>query len=102
MAFKKGGAKPENSGRQKGSKNKRTVEMDEIMNRCMLELSGTLETDISTVNSSRRLLLLTDIINYFKPKLSSTKNENDNKLSGGFDVNISFDLNNLNDGTDDK
>lgn len=95
MAFQKGDPKPDSSGRKKGVKNKRTVEIDDILSRALLELSGSLEDDVSKVNSSRRLQLLTDMLNYFKPKLSSNKNENDTTISGGINVIVTY-------GDDDK
>ena len=100
MPIKKG--TPKKGGRAKGTVNKKTAQLQASLELVMTALESTILDDLEKVNASRRLQLYTDLMNYVKPKLSATKNENDNKLSGGFDVNISFDLNNLNDGTDDK
>lgn len=91
-SFKKGQTKAPTAGRKKGVVNKRTAEANDILERAMLELSGTLEQDVAAVNASRRLQLLTDLFNYAKPKLSATTNENKDSVahSGEVKVTISF------------
>lgn len=89
--FTKGTPKPANSGRAKGTPNKRTAEANEILQRAMLELSGTLETDVKAVNASRRLQLLTDLFNYAKPKLSASTNKNEDSVEHSGVIKITFD-----------
>ena len=91
MAFQKGQPKPANGGRKKGSINKKTKEFQAALDFVSNTLEDTILTDIQSVSPSRRLQLYTDLMNYSRPKLSSTRNENDNKFSGGLDINISFD-----------
>lgn len=88
--FQKGDPKPPTSGRKKGTPNKRTKDANEILERAMLELTSTLEQDVNAVNSSRRLQLLTDLFNYMKPKLSSTKNEDTVQHSGEVKINVNW------------
>lgn len=89
--FEKGVKKAPTAGRKKGTPNKRTAEANAILERAMLELSGTLEEDVKAVNSSRRLQLLTDLFNYVKPKLSATTNKNENDINGDISITIKFD-----------
>ncbi|WP_316736266.1 hypothetical protein [Pedobacter aquatilis] len=86
---------PKTGGRAKGTINKKTAAIQASLELVMNALEGTILDDLDKVNPSRRLQLYTDLMNYVKPKLSATKNENDTKLSGGFDVNFTFDLDNI-------
>lgn len=92
---------PKTGGRTKGTINKKTAAIRASLELVMNALEDNILDDLEKVNPSRRLQLYTDLMNYIKPKLSSTKNENDTKLSGGFDVNISFDLDNLKNDSDE-
>lgn len=90
--FTKGQPKAPTAGRKKGTPNKKTVEVNDLLNRAMNVLANTLEEDVSAVNSSRRLQLFTDLFNYLKPKLSATSNKNEDTVthSGGIKLNITF------------
>lgn len=86
--FKKGEPRKPTAGRKKGTPNKVTVKEKELLIKIMDELEKTVVEDIGNVNASRRLTLLTELMNYIKPKLSSTKNENDTKVSGNIKLII--------------
>lgn len=71
-------------GRPKGAVNKVTARTKATIEMVMDSLAETIIDDLSQVNSSRRLQVYIDLMNYIKPKLSATKNETDVKQ----DVNI--------------
>lgn len=93
-------------GRKKGSENVRTKEQREAF-LVVMELleKRMMEGDdvINNLSPHRASELYTNLLNYVKPKLSSTKNENTNEVSGEIKVNISFGnlLNNNNHNTAD-
>lgn len=92
-SFEKGNKK--SVGRPKGALNKTTAKTKATIEMVMDSLAETIIDDLSQVNSSRRLQVYIDLMNYIKPKLSATKNETD--VKGDIKVNISFGdiLNNL-------
>ncbi|WP_185217519.1 DUF5681 domain-containing protein [Sphingobacterium mizutaii] len=71
-------------GRPKGAVNKVTARQKATIEMVMDNLAETIIDDLAQVNSSRRLQVYIDLMNYIKPKLSATKNETDVKQ----DVNI--------------
>lgn len=81
---------PKTGGRTKGTINKKTAAMQASLELVMNALEGTILDDLTNVNPSRRLQLYTDLMNYIKPKLSSTKNENDNTISGEVKINVNW------------
>jgi hypothetical protein len=95
--FTKGQPKAPTAGRKKGTPNKKTVEVNDLLNRAMNVLANTLEQDVSAVNSSRRLQLFTDLFNYLKPKLSATSNKNEDSVnhSGEVIITVNFDGQNI-------
>jgi hypothetical protein len=88
--FVKGAPKPLNSGRKKGTPNKKTIAINLLLETAMLELSKELINDISKVNHSRRLQLFTDLMNYVSPKLASNKNEDKVEHNGNITIDFSF------------
>lgn len=87
--FKKGdGVK---KGRPKGTLNKVTQRQKATIEMVMDSLAETIIEDLQNVNSSRRLQVYIDLMNYIKPKLSATKNENTNEIKGDVKINISWD-----------
>jgi len=102
--FKKGDPKPENAGRKKGTPNKRTVAQREAFESIMeLIEQRMLDGDdvINSLSPARAAELYTNLLNYKKPKLSSNKNENDNTISGGLNVIVTYGDDNIKeDGND--
>ena len=78
-------------GRPKGTPNKVTARTKATIEMVMDNLAETIIDDLAQVNSSRRLQVYIDLMNYIKPKLSSTKNENTNEIKGDININISWD-----------
>jgi hypothetical protein len=81
---------PKTGGRAKGVVNKVTARQKASLEIVMNALEEGILEDILAVNSSRRLQLYTDLMNYIKPKLASNKNENDTNVTGGININVSF------------
>jgi hypothetical protein len=77
-------------GKAKGTLNKRTIAMNLILETAMSELSKELVDDIATVNSSRRLQMVTDLMNYITPKLSHNKNDDSVEHSGEININVTY------------
>jgi hypothetical protein len=61
------------TGRPKGAINKDTRRVKESIQLVMDALETTLLEDIARVTPQRRLQLYTDLMQYIKPKLSTTK-----------------------------
>ncbi len=78
-------------GRKKGTPNKVTARTKATIEMVMDSLAETIIDDLQQVNSSRRLQVYIDLMNYLKPKLSATKNENTNEIKGDININISWD-----------
>lgn len=81
------------AGRKKGTENKRTKEQREafivvmeLLEKRMMEGDDV----INNLSPHRASELYTNLLNYVKPKLSATKNENTNEISGEIKVNIEF------------
>lgn len=92
-------------GRPKGTPNKVTARTKATIEMVMDNLAETIIDDLKQVNSSRRLQVYIDLMNYIKPKLSSTKNENTNEIKGDININISWDEDSqvtTNEGGDDE
>nr|WP_315393934.1 hypothetical protein [uncultured Sphingobacterium sp.] len=80
-------------GRPKGSENKRTKEQREAFLVVMELLEKRMmqgDDVINNLSPHRASELYTNLLNYVKPKLSSTKNENTNEIKGDVKINISF------------
>lgn len=77
-------------GRPKGAISKQNKQIKATIEMVMDSLAETIIEDLAQVNSSRRLQVYIDLMNYIKPKLSSSKNENTNEVKGDIKVNISF------------
>lgn len=90
-SFEKGNKK--SVGRPKGALNKTTARTKATIEMVMDSLAETIIDDLKQVNSSRRLQVYIDLMNYIKPKLSSTKNENTNEVKGDININISWEDN---------
>lgn len=90
-------------GRPKGSENKRTKEQREAFVVIMELLEKRMmdgDDVIKNLNPRAAGELYATLLNYQKPKLSSTKNENTTDVKGDVKINISFgDL--LNTSTDE-
>lgn len=87
-------------GRPKGTPNKVTARTKATIEMVMDSLAETIIDDLKQVNSSRRLQVYIDLMNYIKPKLSANKNDNTTDVKGDVKINISFgDL--LNTSTDE-
>ncbi|WP_159729237.1 hypothetical protein [Sphingobacterium sp. 18053] len=78
-------------GKPKGTLNKVTARTKATIEMVMDALAENIIDDLQQVNSSRRLQVYIDLMNYIKPKLSSTKNENTNEIKGDVKINISWD-----------
>lgn len=92
-------------GRPKGALNKTTARQKATIEMVMDNLAETIIDDLAQVNSSRRLQVFVDLMNYIKPKLSSTKNENTNEIKGDININISWEDNitsNTDEGGEDE
>lgn len=79
------------NGRPKGTPNKVTARTKATIEMVMDALAENIIEDLEKVNSSRRLQVYIDLMNYIKPKLSATKNENTNEIKGDVKINISWD-----------
>jgi len=80
-------------GRPKNSENKRTKEQREAFEVVMELLEKRMmEGDdvINNLSPHRASELYTNMLNYKKPKLSQTKNENTNEITGDVKINICF------------
>lgn len=80
-------------GRPKGAISKQNKQIKATIEMVMDSLAETIIDDLKQVNSSRRLQVYIDLMNYIKPKLSSTKNENTNEVKGDININISWEDN---------
>jgi len=92
-------------GRPKGTPNKVTARTKATIEMVMDNLAETIIEDLATVNASRRLQVYIDLMNYIKPKLSATKNENTTDIKGDININISWDEDSqvtTNEGGDDE
>lgn len=78
-------------GRPKGAISKQNKQIKATIEMVMDSLAETIIDDLKQVNSSRRLQVYIDLMNYIKPKLSATKNENTNEIKGDININISWD-----------
>lgn len=78
-------------GRPKGAISKQNKQIRATIEMVMDSLAETIIDDLKQVNSSRRLQVYIDLMNYIKPKLSATKNENTNEIKGDININISWD-----------
>jgi hypothetical protein len=86
----KKGVSGNQKGRPKGAVNKVTARTKATIEMVMDSLAETIIDDLSQVNSSRRLQVYIDLMNYIKPKLAQNKNENSTEVKGDIKVNISF------------
>ncbi|WP_164108240.1 MULTISPECIES: DUF5681 domain-containing protein [Sphingobacterium] len=73
-------------GRPKGALNKTTARQKATIEMVMDSLAETIIEDLTQVNSSRRLQVYIDLMNYIKPKLSATKNETEVKQDTKIEV----------------
>lgn len=89
-SIKKGEVRNPN-GKPKGTLNKVTARTKATIEMVMDALAENIIEDLEKVNSSRRLQVYIDLMNYIKPKLSATKNENTNEIKGDVKINISWD-----------
>jgi len=81
-------------GRPKGSENKRTKEQREAFVVIMELLEKRMmdgDDVIKNLNPRAAGELYATLLNYQKPKLSATKNENTNEIKGDVKINISWD-----------
>lgn len=91
--FEKGTPKPENSGRKKGTPNKRTVEQREAFETIMeLVEKRMLDSDdvINSLSPARAAELYHTLLNYKKPKLSSSSNLDKIDHSGGLNIIVKY------------
>lgn len=89
--FKAGDPKPENSGRKKGTPNKRTVEQREAYEEIMLLLEKRMRDGndvIDNLSPARAAELYNNLLAYKKPKMTSTKIEGDVQHSGNVSIVI--------------
>lgn len=77
-------------GRPKGVLNKVTQRQKATIEMVMDSLAENIIEDLQNVNSSRRLQVYIDLMNYIKPKLSANKIEQETKVKGDVKINISF------------
>jgi len=75
-----------NTGRPKGAINKSTQRVKESIQLVMDALEITLLEDIARVTPQRRLQLYTDLMQYIKPKLSTTKADIDIKSDNRIEI----------------
>jgi hypothetical protein len=71
-SIKKGEVKNPN-GRPVGAVNKQTAAVRDALSIVMAKLESTMMKDIDLVTPQRRLQFFTDLMQYIKPKLSTTK-----------------------------
>lgn len=83
-SFEKGNKK--SVGRPKGSLNKTTARTKATIEMVMDNLAETIIEDLAQVNSSRRLQVYIDLMNYIKPKLSANKVESEVKQDTKIEV----------------
>lgn len=88
MKYEKGNPKPENSGRKKGTPNKTTAEIRNILQNVYENNLTRLEADLDKMSPFQRQQTLERISNKFLPNL--TKNENDNTHSGEVEIIVSY------------
>jgi len=74
------------NGRPKGAINKSTQRVKESIQLVMDALETTLLEDIARVTPQRRLQLYTDLMQYIKPKLSTTKADIDIKSDNRIEI----------------
>lgn len=83
-SFKVGNKK--SAGRPKGSVNKVTARTKATIEMVMDNLAETIIEDLAKVNSSRRLQVYIDLMNYIKPKLANNKVEQEVKQDTKIEV----------------
>ena len=71
--FKKGDKKPINSGKKKGSKNKRTEEQLKRIEYVLEILDTSIDKDIKALEPRERAKLWVDLQEYIRPKLARTE-----------------------------
>lgn len=84
--FEKGHQKA--GGRQKGTPNKSTDELRLMLQNIAAKNFDKLEDDLNEMKVGMRWTVIEKLLKYFMPSL--TKNENDNSISGGVDITISY------------
>ena len=89
------------TGRPKGAINKNTRAVQESIQWVMEHLESTLIADLDRVRPERRLQLYTDLMQYVKPKLSTTKADIDVRSDNRIEIVIVTD-NLLPPATDDS
>lgn len=76
------------NGRPKGAKNRTTEEIRQYIQMVMDNNLERLEDDLERMSPSHRWQTLEKLTKYFLPALS--KNDNNNTLAGGLDINVVF------------
>lgn len=90
MAFKKGTDKPDGSGRKKGSTNKVTKDVKEIISKIVEERIAELNNDLDNMTPSMKWIILEKIMKFAYPTLSSQKIDADVKHDGNIEVRINY------------
>lgn len=79
---------PKIGGRQKGTPNRTTQEMRDMIQQVMDKNLSNLESDLEQMNATSRWMILQKLATYFMPTL--TKNDNHNENSGKMSIIIKY------------
>lgn len=85
--YKKGESGNPN-GRPKGSRNRSTEEMRELIKKVVDNNLENLENDLSRMSPANRWTIIQKLSQYFMPTLSKTDNQNNN--SGELNITIKY------------
>jgi len=84
VPFKKGSKKPPTSGRKKGTRNKKTVDISNMIDRALGVIDTKLESDIKKLSPTCRITMFENLAEYKTPKRARV-NENGEAIN---DLNV--------------
>ncbi|WP_316841382.1 hypothetical protein [Pedobacter gandavensis] len=90
MAFEKGKPKPVNGGRKKGTVNKVTADIKEVITKIVEQRIGELNADLDTMSPTSKWMILEKIMKFAYPTLSAQKIDADIKHDGKINITVNY------------